>query len=82
MFATRIGARGEKDYLLIGTTVIEADRNEDENAQANQLVISNYVYMMLKKDKPKWANIFKKKEEYYYTTTGYDMLMNLIFKNS
>ena len=34
--------------------------------------------MMLKKDKPKWANIFKKKEEYYYTTTGYDMLMNLI----
>ena len=24
MFATRIGARGEKDYLLIGTTVIEA----------------------------------------------------------
>lgn len=78
MFATRIGARGEKDYLLIGTTVIEADRNEDENAQANQLVISNDVYLMLKKDKPKWANIFIKQDGYYYTTTGYDMLMNLI----
>lgn len=78
MFATRIGAHGEKDYLLIGTTVIEADRNEDENAQANQLVISNDVYLMLKKDKPNWANIFIKQEGYYYTTTGYNMLINLI----
>ena len=77
-FATRIGARGEKDYLLIGTTVIEADRNEDENAQANQLVISNDVYLMLKKDRPKWADIFRKQDGYYYTTTGYGMLMNLI----
>ena len=78
MFATRIGARGEKDYLLIGTTVIEADRNEDENAKANQLVISNDVYLMLKKDKPKWADIFIKQNGYYYTTTGYNMLMNII----
>lgn len=78
MFATRIGARGEKDYLLIGTTVIEADRNEDENAQANQLVISEDIYLMLKKDKPKWANIFIKQDEYYYTTTGYNMLMSLV----
>ena len=78
MFATRIGARGEKDYLLIGTTVIEADRNEDENAKANQLVISNDVYLMLKKDKPKWADIFIKQNGYYYTTTGYNKLMNII----
>lgn len=78
MFATRIGARGEKDFLIIGTTVIEADRNEDENAEANQLVISNDIYMMLRRDKPKWANIFTKGEGYYYTTTGYKTMLNII----
>ena len=78
MFATRIGARDEKDYLLIGTTVIEADRNEDENAQANQLVISEDIYLRLKEQKPKWAKIFKKQDGYYYTTTGYNNLINLI----
>ena len=78
MFATRIGARGEKDFLVIGTTVIEADRNEDESAHENELVISNDVYMVLKKDKPRWAAIFTKREEYYYTATGYSALMNLI----
>lgn len=48
MFATRIGARNEKDYLLIGTVVVEADRNEDENAKPNQLVISREIYEYLK----------------------------------
>lgn len=78
MFATRIGARGEKDFLLIGTTVIEADRNEDENAEANQLVVSSDIYMKLRKDKPKWAKIFTRGEGYYYTTTGYNTMMNII----
>lgn len=78
MFAAKIGARGEKDYLLIGTTVIEADRNEDENAKANQLVISNDIYDALKRINSKWTNIFTKAEGYYYTTSGYNDLANLI----
>ncbi len=78
MFAAKIGARGEKDFLLIGTTVIEADKNEDENAKANQLVISNDIYVALKRINPKWANIFTKADGYYYTTSGYNDLTNLI----
>lgn len=78
MFAAKIGARGEKDFLLIGTTVIEADRNEDENAKANQLVISNDIYIALKRINSKWADVFTKAEGYYYTTSGYNDLTNLI----
>lgn len=78
MFAAKIGARGEKDFLLIGTTVIEADKNEDDNAKANQLVISNDIYVALKRINSKWADIFTKADGYYYTTSGYNDLTNLI----
>lgn len=78
MFATKIGARGEKDFLLIGKTVIEADKNEDENAEENQLVISNEIFIQLKQENPKWASIFIKKDGYYYTKTGYSALKSLI----
>jgi len=81
MFATRIGARGEKDFLLIGSTVMDADRNEDEYAESNQLVISEYIYMMLKKHKSKWADIFTERNGHYYTTTGYVELVNLISRD-
>lgn len=78
MFAAKIGARGEKDFLLIGATVIEADKNEDDNAKANQLVISNDIYVALKRINSKWADIFTKADGYYYTTSGYNDLTNLI----
>ena len=44
LFAAKIGARGEKDNILIGRTVHEADRNEDDLASENQLVISEKIY--------------------------------------
>lgn len=78
MFATRIGARNEKDYLLIGTVVVEADRNEDENAKPNQLVISREIYEYLKNHGASWAEIFKKQDDYYYTTVGYNFMKNKI----
>lgn len=78
MFAAKIGARNEKDYILIGTTVIEADKNEDDNAEANQLVISKDIYKGLERVRPKWTRIFIKKGDYYYTTAGYDELITAI----
>lgn len=75
MFAAKIGARGEKDFLLTGSTVIEADKNEDENAKENQLVISSDIYEALKVKKPNWICAFQKKEDYYYTSIGYEELL-------
>lgn len=76
MFAAKIGTRGEKDTILVGSTVIEADRSEDECAQENQLVISNEIFQKLKDSKPTWASHFKKSDGYYYTSIGFKELIN------
>lgn len=72
LFAVRLGARGEKDNLLFGETVLEADRNEDENAQENQLVISRDIYNAIKKINPILAEQFSPCAGMCYVTTcGY-----------
>ncbi|MBQ2987120.1 MAG: hypothetical protein IJE23_06515 [Tyzzerella sp.] len=76
MFAAKIGARGEKDYILVGSTVIAADYYEDEMAEKNQLVISKNIYNYLQTRKPRWAQMFKRLGECYCTTWGYKSLIN------
>ena len=72
MFAAKIGARGEKDNIFLGRTVNEADRNEDEFAEKNQLVLSAALYEELKRKDKRMAVIFKKKNsDTYYTDCGY-----------
>lgn len=72
LFAVRLGARGEKDNLLFGETVLEADRNEDEKAQENQLVISRSIYDTIKKINPSLAEQFSPCVGMCYVTTcGY-----------
>lgn len=71
LFAAKIGARGEKDSILLGRTVTEADKNEDERAGENQLVISPEVYKKLQTEKPDLANLFRQQNGYYYTTFGF-----------
>ena len=78
MFAAKIGARGEKDFILLGSTVIEADYYEGEMAGENQLVISENIYKCIELEKPKWVQFFKKKDGCYYTTLGYKGLINEI----
>lgn len=75
LFAAKIGARGEKDSILLGRTVTEADKNEDENADENQLVISGDIYKKLQFEKPDLAAMFHQKERYYYTTLGYQAFL-------
>lgn len=71
VFVSRIGARGNKDNILIGRTVTESDRFEDDYAEANQLVISEQIYLQLKEEKPILAEQFTKAQGYYVTQVGY-----------
>lgn len=77
LFATKIGARGEKDNLLLGSTVTQADHYEDEFAGKNQLVVSKEIYEYLKNNKPLWAENFEKikDQEAYRTRVGYRELL-------
>ena len=72
LFAAKIGARGEKDNILLGRTVGEADKNEDEYAEKDQLVLSAELYEKLKQKNSSLASLFKKKNGgVYYTELGY-----------
>lgn len=72
LFAAKIGARGERDNILLGRTVLEADSNEDEKAKENQLVISKKIYEHLLENNVDLASIFSRlDEESYYTAKGY-----------
>ena len=71
LFATRIGAHGEKDNILLGDTVIQADIMEDKCAGEDQLAITREVYEGLKGEDAFLANQFKPTGEYYVATIGY-----------
>lgn len=77
LFAAKIGARGEKDNILLGTTVTEADRYEDELAGENQVVISKEIYEYLKKNKPLWADAFERVTDCdcYRTGKGFNQIL-------
>ncbi|MFA7436230.1 MAG: hypothetical protein WC006_07715 [Bacilli bacterium] len=71
LFATKIGARGYKDNILLGNTVSEADYLEDLCANENELVISLSLYDQLLKHEKNLARIFEKRDDYYVTYYGY-----------
>lgn len=79
VFASKIGARGEKDNILLGSTVTQADRYEDEKAGENQIVINERIYLELKKDRTVWAEQFTKiGPDCYRTTVGYQKMMEAV----
>lgn len=71
LFATKIGARGEKDNILLGETVIQADIMEDKYAGENQVAITAEVYVGLKGEDSFLSSMFKQVGDYYITTIGY-----------
>ena len=75
LFATKIGARGEKDVILLGETVIQADAMEDNNADDNQIAITTEVYEGLKEEDGYLAGFFRLADGYYVTTMGYQTYM-------
>lgn len=78
MYASKIGAHGEKDHILLGKTVNEADTYEDEYAKENQIVISSEIYQQLIKIDSILASQFHKNEknDFYITTQGYEHYSN------
>lgn len=78
MYASKIGAHGEKDYILLGKTVNEADTYEDKYAKENQIVISSEIYKQLIKIDSLLASQFHKDKKYdfYITTQGYEHYSN------
>lgn len=75
IFATKIGARGEKDNILLGETVINADLMEDKNAGEDQVAITKAVYDGLKDEDSGLASYFKLVDECYIATIGYQQYM-------
>lgn len=79
MFVSKIGARGEKDIVVLGHTVMEADSFEDDYAGKNQLVVGNEIYQVLKIKNERLANQFSKlNDTCYYTTVGYKKFIQLL----
>jgi len=72
MFATRLGCRGNKDNIVIGKVVNDADIYEDTLAQENELVISKDIYSELVSANKALSSIFSKKNaDTYSTIHGY-----------
>ena len=73
LFAAKIGARGEKDNILLGETVICADAMEDRHAGENQIAITDNVFNGLKSEDATLARQFKKADDgTYIATVGFD----------
>ena len=69
MYATRIGARGEKDNILLGETVIQADYMEDKEAGKDQVAITAGVYGGLKSEAVVLAKQFTKVDDNVFVAT-------------
>ena len=72
LFATKIGARGQRDNILLGETVINADSMEDLHAGADQVAISKEVYQGLMEEDRNLADLFQPESDYYIATVGYN----------
>ena len=81
LFATKIGAREEKDSILLGTTIITADQMEDKHAGEDQIAITKSLYDGLKAEDATLASQFRfTTAGYYITTVGYKQyIRNLAF---
>ena len=76
LFATKIGARGEKDNILLGETVIQADTMEDKRAGEDQVAITAEVYKGLESEDPNLASQFKKIGDCFIATIGYQQYVS------
>jgi len=86
LYATRLGIKSKKDNVVLGETVLSADRMEDDKAgndkrgQLTEVAITKECYDMISNDGTKEANIikmlFKKRDDYYVTSCGMQDLIN------
>lgn len=82
LFATRIGARSNKDNILLGETVLKADYMEDKCAGENQIAITKEVYDGIKNDDPILVKYFEHIDsDIYIAKIGYQDYLNSIEKD-
>ena len=72
MYAAKIGTRGEKDRILLGETVIEADLMEDRHAKEDEIAITGAAYEGLCAEDPDLAEQFTYRGGHYVTHVGFD----------
>lgn len=71
VYLAKIGARGEKDNLMIGKVVLCADELEDDKANKNEIAISKELYAKLNIEDRNLASIFTRRNDYYCTNVPY-----------
>lgn len=76
VYASQIGLESEDDNfvkqnIMIGNTINEADKIEDQYANRGEIVISNNVYNHQNLDKTT-RSIFKQRYDYWFTGYNYD----------
>lgn len=82
LFASKIGARGEKDNILLGYTVTQADKFENDKAGENQIVINGKIYSKLCVGNSLLASQFSKIEnDCYRTTIGFEKMKEIASMN-
>lgn len=81
LFATKIGARGEKDNLLLGETLIKADKMEDCYAKENEIAITSEVYKGLMIEDKMLASQFVHRGDYYIASIGFQEYMLEVSEN-
>lgn len=82
VYATKIGARGNKDNIVLGKVINETDDLEDSYAGKNEIAISEEVYKQLCKANESLSKIFKKKSNVYITDIGFESYQNkLLLEN-
>ena len=78
LFATKLGARGSKDNILLGETVITADVMEDKYAGKDQVAITAEVFEGLNSEDSFLASKFKKEGSCFIATIGYQEYLNSV----
>ena len=71
LIATKFGARGNKDNILLGKTINEADKLEDYEAKEGEIVISCELFEKIINENYDLAAVFNRRKEYYVTSCGY-----------
>ncbi len=77
IYAARIDTKAKQDPVILGKTIFEANRLEDEEANQNELVISSKLYGLLKnfKESNFLCKYFSYRNGCYFTNKGYKTII-------
>ncbi|MBQ6396173.1 hypothetical protein IJH89_01145 [Candidatus Saccharibacteria bacterium] len=71
VFIVKLGMRGEKDFLLLGETAVDADKLEDGHAAEDQIAISEEAYAKLLAEDKFLADLFSREKDRHTNKVAY-----------